>query len=120
MISAYKEKEVSRKMHLTTLTPVGRYGYKGKYNLYIMDTTDKVLVVFGDQESLLNHINENLNHPFVLRFLHKTNNKYRYSVQVAEDKWLDVITIASAQAISVPTRKKCNISISERGGITIE
>lgn len=120
MVSAYKEKEISKKMHLTTLTPMGRYGYKGRYNLYIMDTTDKVLVVFGDQESLLTHINENLNNPFVIRFLHRTNNKYGYSVQVSEEKWLDVITIASAQAIPVPARKKCSINVSDKGCITIE
>lgn len=120
MISTYNEKEIAKRMHFTTLTPVGKYGFKGKYNVYSMDTNGKLVVVFGDQERLLNHINKNLNNPFLIRFLHKTNGKYSYSVQTDEDSWLDVITVASAHAVSISSRKKCDITVTDKGGIIIE
>lgn len=120
MISTYNEKQIAKKMHFTTLTPVGKYGFKGKYNVYKMDTNEKLVVVFGDQERLLSHINKNLNNPFLIRFLHKTDGKYSYSVQTDEDTWMDVITVASAHAINASCRKKCNITITERGGIILE
>lgn len=119
MKATYKEKEIAKDSYISTLTYLGKFGYKGKYHLYNMDTIDKVIVIFDDQKNLLEYVNENINSPFVLRFLHKTNIKYSYSVSISEDRSINAITLAYAYAICPQTRKKCVIEVKESGNIVI-
>lgn len=120
ILATYRQKDISKRMHLTTLTPLGKHGYKGAYNLYAMDSTEKILVIFGNQPELLEHVNANLNNPFLIRLLHKTNNKYSYTVQIDEERSITAITIAGAQAIPIGGKRKCRISLTDKGGVVLE
>jgi len=92
--ATYSDSAVQDKAIITTLEKRGTFG---RYNVYLTNVGENV-VVFSNQENLLEYIDNNVNSVFAIKLVEEEDVKYSYSIYLGDEP-VTVYTIARARVL---------------------